>query len=168
MGRPVRTLLALAVAASGCDAGGGLAGCELESRALEYRAETPGGPLMGTGFLELSQTRGAENGSFLVWHVRAAPFVGRATTVSLRQGPPDAPGRLLYEFPLVNAVPDSGVLTQVFVRTPYAGTVPFSELWDLVQREPVSFHAVLDGDGGPLRAGPLVRSGFSDWQEACS
>lgn len=59
-------------------------------------------------------------------------------------------------------------MTQVFVRTAYAGEVPFAELWDLVQRDAVSFHAELDGDGRPQRVGPLVRTGSSDWQEACS
>jgi hypothetical protein len=120
------------------------------------------------GFLELSETRGADNGAFVLWHLRAAPFTGRATVVSLRLGPPEAPGRLLYQFPLVNSVPDSGVLTQVFVRTAYAGEVPFAELWDLVQREPVSFHAVLDDGVRPLRVGPLLRTGSRDWQEVCS
>jgi hypothetical protein len=156
---------ALTVAAASCNLGVG--GCTVESRAVEYGAETTSGSLRGTGFLELSETRGAENDAFVLWHFRATPFVGRATTFSLRQGPPEAPGRLLYQFPLVNAVPDSGVVSQVFVRTPFAGEVPFAELWELLQREPVSFHAVLDGDV-PLRVGPLLRTGFSDWQEVCS
>jgi hypothetical protein len=169
MATSVRTLCvaaALAIAAPGCD--GGLVRCEVESRALEYRAETRSDSLTGNGFLELSETRGAENRAFVIWHLRASPFGGRARTVSLRQGPPEAPGRLLYQFPLLNSVPESGVLTQVFVRTPYAGEVPFAELWDLVQRDAVSFHAELDGDARPLRVGPLVRTGSSDWQDACS
>ena len=94
MAAAVRALvvLAAAAAAAGCD---GFPGCAVESRALEYRAETASAPLTGTGFLELSQTRGSENADFVIWHLRAAPFAGRATTVELRQGPPGAPGRLL-------------------------------------------------------------------------
>jgi hypothetical protein len=156
----------LAVATAGCDRG--LVRCEVESRSLDFGAETRTDSLTGNGFLELTETRGAENAAFVVWHLRAAPFGGTAAAVSLRQGPPEAPGRLLYRFPLVNSVPQSGVLTQVFVRTPYAGEIPFAELWELVQREPVSFHAVLEADARPLRVGPLLRTAFSDWQEACS
>ena len=165
--RTLAVAAAFAFLAAGCDRAG-LVRCEVESRALEYRAETGSDSRTGNGFLELSETRGAENRAFVIWHLRATPFVGRATSVSLRQGPPEAPGRVLYRFPLVNPVPESGVLTQVFVRTPYAGEVPFAELWELVQREAVSFHAELDGEVRPLRVGPLVRTGFSDWQEACS
>ena len=157
---------ALTATAAGCDLGPGR--CTVESRALEFGAETVSGALRGNGFLELSETRGAENRTFVTWHLRAAPFAGRARAVSLRQGPPDAPGRLLYRFPLVNAVPESGVLTQVFTRTAYAGEVPFAELWELIQREPVSFHAELDGDARPLRVGPLLVTMASDWQEVCS
>jgi hypothetical protein len=159
---------ALTAAGAGCELGPDLGGCAVESRSLEYGAETVTNSLRGNGFLELSETRGAENGAFVVWHLRAAPFAGRARMVSLRQGPPEAPGRLLYRFPLLNSVPAAGVLTQVFVWTPYAGEVPYAELWELVQREPVSFHAELDGDVPPLRVGPLLRTGSSDWQEACS
>jgi hypothetical protein len=69
---------------------------------------------------------------------------------------------------VVNSVPESGVITQVFVRTAYAGEVPFAELWDLVQREAVSFEVVFEGDVRTLRVGPLLRTGFSDWQEVCT
>ena len=163
--RPAAALLALFFVA--CD--GGLGGrCLVESRALEYGAETRSGGRVGTGFLELSETRGADVGAFAIWHLRIAPPAGTARTVSLRQGPPDAQGRVLYRFPLVNPVAESGVLTQVFARTPYAGEIPFAELWDLVQREPVSFEAVLDGDAAAVRVGPLGRTRSSDWQEACS
>jgi hypothetical protein len=157
---------ALEVAAAGCDLDVGR--CAVESRSLQYGAETRSDSLVGNGFLGLSETRGAENGTFLLWHLRVAPFVGRARIVALRQGPPEAPGRLLYQFALVNSVPESGVITQVFVRTPYAGQVPFAELWELVQREPVSFEALFDGDVRPLRVGPLLPAGSSDWQEVCS
>lgn len=154
------------IAAAGCDFG--VDRCGVESRSVEYAAETQSGSLVGNGFLELTQSRGAENGAWVLWHLRMAPFVGRARTVSLRQGAPEAPGRLLYEFALVNSVPASGVITQVFVRTAYAGEVPFAELWELVQRQPVSFEVVFDGDLPPLVVGPLIRTGSSDWQEACS
>lgn len=68
----------------------------------------------------------------------------------------------------MNSVPESGVITQVFVRTAYAGEVPFAEIWELVERQPVSFEVVFDGDVRPLVVGPLIRTGSSDWQEACS
>ena len=163
--RIVAAALAL-IAAAACDFGVGR--CTVESRSVEYAAETRTGSLVVNGFLELAETRGAENGAWVLWHVRMAPFAGRARTVSLRQGPPEAPGRLLYEFAVVNSVPASGVITQVFVRTPYAGEVPFAELWELIQRQPVSFEVVFDGDSRPLVVGPLSRTGFSDWQDACS
>ena len=156
--------IAFLVAAAGCDLGSTLGGCGVETRSLEYGAQTA----TRAGFLELSETRGDENGAFVIWHVRATPFPGSARTVSLREGPPDAPGRLLYRFPVANAVPESGVLTQVFTRTPYAGEVPFAELWDRIQREPVSFHAELESDATVVRIGPLLRTGSSDWQEACT
>ena len=161
--RTVAAALVL-IAAADCDVGR----CGVESRSLEYAAETRSGSLVGNGFLELSETRGAENAAWVVWHLRVAPFVGRARTASLRQGPPQAPGRVLYEFPLVNSVSESGVITQAFVRTAYAGKVPFAELWELVQRQPVSFEVVFDGDVRPLAVGPLLPTQSSDWQEACS
>src|SRR5687767_5565632 len=142
----VRTVAAaLGMLASGCDLGNGI-GCAVQSRALQYEAETRRGALIGIGFLELSETRGGEERDFTVWHLRAVPLPGRAARVSLRQGTPDSPGRVLYEFPLLNAVPESGVITQVFVQTPYAGAVPFAELWELVQREPVIMEAVFEAD----------------------
>lgn len=158
---------ALAVVVSGCDIGGG-GRCTVESRAVQYEAETRRGALIGTAFLELSETRGAEDRDWVIWHLRAAPLAGRVTRVSLRQGTPGSPGRVLYEFPVVNPVPESGVITQVFVRTPYAGAVPFAELWELVQREPVTFEAVFDSNAEPLRVGPLVLTDSTDWQDACS
>jgi hypothetical protein len=156
------------ILAAGCGLARDLERCEVESRSLQYAAETRSDSLVGTGFLELSETRGSERGAWMLWHLRVAPFGGRARVVSLRQGPPEAPGRVLYEFPLLNSVSESGVLTQVFVRTAYAGEVPFAELWDLIQHQPVSFEVVFDGDVQPLRVGPLVRTDFSDWQEVCS
>jgi hypothetical protein len=156
---------ALAAALAGCGLGEGR--CLVESRSLQYEAETRSDSLLGRGVLELSETRGAENSDWVLWHVRVLPFAGRVTAVSLRQGPPQAPGRLLYRFPVVNSVPESGVITQVFVRTAYAGEVPFADLWDLVLREDVSFEAVFD-DVRTLRVGPLLRTGFSDWQEVCT
>ena len=163
LARAVAAALAV-IAAAGCDPGR----CGVESRSREYAAETRRDSLVGNGFLELSETRGAENDAWVLWHLRVAPFAGRARTVRLRQGPPEAPGRLLYEFALVNSVPESGVITQVFVRTAYAGEVPFAELRELVERQPVSFEVVFDGDVRPLVVGPLIRTGSSDWQEACS
>jgi hypothetical protein len=159
--------MVLAVGVAGCDHGIGVR-CAIESRALEYAAETRTGTLVGNGFLTLSETRGAENRTFVTWHLRAAPSAARARAVLLRQGPPGAPGRLLIQFPLLNAVSESGVITQVFVQTPYAGEIPFAELWELIQREPVSFEVVFDGDAAPLRVGPLLRTNSSDWQEICS
>ena len=143
--------------------------CGNESRSLEHAAETRSGSRVGTGFLELTETRGAENRAWVVWHVRAEPsVVGRVRTVSLRQGSREAPGRVLYQFPLVNSVPASGVITQVFVRTAYAGEVPFAELWELIQRQPVFYEVAFEGDAQPLAVGPLVRTQSSDWQETCS
>jgi hypothetical protein len=144
------------IAGAGCD----LERCTVESRSLQYEASG--------GFLELTETRGAENARWILWHVRVAPVPGTPRAAVLREGPPEAPGRRLYEFPLVNSVPESGVVTQVFVRTPYAGEVPFDELWELVQNEPVSFEVLFDGDVPPRRIGPLLRTGSSDWQETCS
>ena len=153
--------------ASGCDIGGG-GRCTVQSRTVDYAAETRRGALVGTAFFQLSETRGAEDREWVMWHVRVAPPSNRAVHVSLREGTPESPGPILYEFPIANTVPDSGVLTQVFVRTPYAGAVPFSALWERAEREPVSFLVLIAGDAQALRIGPLVRAGFSDWQDACS
>jgi hypothetical protein len=158
--------VALAVVGGvGCDLG---ERCLVESRSLHYEAETSREGRVGRASLELTETRGAETASWVVWHVRVTPFVTGARRVVLREGPPDAPGRVLYDFVVVNAVPASGVVTQVFTRTPYAGEVPSAELWELVQRQPVSFEILFDGDARPFRVGPLLRTGSSDWQDACS
>lgn len=163
--RPIAAAtLVAAVLAAGCDP----YRCLVQSRAQQYEAQTASGPVAGRGFLELAESRGAENGAFVMWHVRASPLPAPATRVFLREGTPEAAGRVLYEFPLTNAVADSGVITQVFTRTPYAGTVPFAELWDLVQRQPVSFEVVFASDLPALRMGPVNRTGSSDWQDVCS
>jgi hypothetical protein len=153
-----------AVLSAGCDP----YRCEVQSRSLQYEAELGSGPVAGRGVLELAETRGAENAAFVLWHVRASPLAAPAVRVSLREGTPEAPGRVLYDFPLINAVADSGVVTQVFVRAPYAGQVSFAELWELVQRKPVSFEVVFAADALPVRIGPLGRTGSSDWHDVCS
>jgi hypothetical protein len=159
-------ILAGTLMTAGCGLGDGE--CLVESRALELSGQTADGPVIVNGFLELSETRGSENGAFVIWHFRVVPSSGNVTAVLLRRGTPGAPGRELYRFPLVNGVPASGVITQVFARTPYDGVMPFPDFWDLVQREPVSFFAEVDGGARLLSVGPLVRTGSSDWQEACS
>jgi hypothetical protein len=153
-----------ALLAAGCDP----YRCEVQSRSLQYEADIAGGPIAGRGSLELAETRGAENAAFVLWHVRASPLPAPVARVLLREGTPQAPGRVLYEFPLTNAVADSGVITQVFVRTPYAGQVPFAELWELIQRQPVSFEVVFAGAAPPLLIGPLGRTGSSDWHDVCT
>jgi hypothetical protein len=168
--RTGRCLAGLASAALTLFAGAGCdpTRCLVESRALQYEAQTTTDSRTGVGSLELVETRGEERGTFILWHVRVAPLPGTARTVVLREGPPGAPGRLLYTFPILNPVPASGVVTQVFVRTPYAGAVPFSELWDLVQSRSVSFEVVFEGEARPAGIGPLIRTDSSDWQETCS
>jgi hypothetical protein len=150
-----------------------LAGCDpyqclVQSRAQQYELQTASGPAAGRVALELSQTRGDENDDFVLWHVRLDGATAPATRVLLREGLPQTPGRVLYEFPLTNAVPASGVVTQVFTRTRYAGQVPFAELWDLIQSQPVSFEVQFSGDSPPVRVGPLGRTGGSDWQDVCT
>lgn len=108
----------------------------------------------------------------MIWHVRAAPLPAAVERVLLREGTPEAPGRVLYEFPLANVVPELGVITQASTPTPYAGLVPFTELWDLVQRQPVVFEVVFGGGAPPLhgsltkaqRGWTVTRTGsVSDW-----
>ena len=147
----------------------GLAGCDpyrclVESRAQQLELQTSS----GRAAFSLSQTRGAEDGEFVMWHLRSSPLPAPATRVLLREGTPEAPGRVLYDFPLVNPVPDLGVITQVFTRAPYDGEVPFTELWDLVQRQPVSFEIVFAGGVAPLRIGPLSLTSSGDWQDVCT
>jgi hypothetical protein len=149
------------VAAAGCDVANR---CTVEGRSREYRAETR----VGLAALELSQTRGAEDRDWLLWHVRVTPWIGTPAAVVLREGAPAAPGPTLAELPVLNTVPDSGVVTQVFVRTAYAGEVPFAELWDLLQARPVTVEVLYGQGQPPVRLGPLVPAGSSDWQEACS
>ena len=142
--------------------------CLVQSRFQRYDAQIGGGPIAGRGVFELTETRGAENATLVLWHVRASPLPAAATRVFLREGTADTPGRLLYEFPLMNAVPESGVITQAFAGVPHAGPVPFAELWELVQRQPVSFEIVFGSGPPPLRIGPLNRAGSGDWQDVCT
>ena len=142
--------------------------CLVQSRAQQFEAQFARGMASGRGSLLLSETRGAESGGFVIWHVRVAPLPAAAARVVLREGTREAPGRVLYEFPLVNVVPDSGVVTQVFTRTAYAGRVPFAELWELLQRQPVVFEVAFAGGAPPLRIGPLDRTSAGDWQDVCT
>jgi hypothetical protein len=142
--------------------------CLVQSRAQQFEAQFVSGVVSGRGFLLLSETRGAESGAFVTWHVRMAPVSAAVARVLLREGTREAPGRVLYEFPLVNVVPDSGVITQVFTPTPYAGRVPFAELWDLIQRQAVLFEVVFAGGAPPLHIGPLDRTSAGDWQDVCT
>ena len=153
-----------AVVLGGCDP----YRCETQARSLQYEATVASGPVTSRVAVELAEMRGRETGAFVLWHVRVSPLAAPATRVLLREGRPAAPGRVLYDFPLLNAVPPSGVVTQVFVRTPYAGQVPFAELWDVIQRQPVFFEVVLAGDAPPVALGPLERTGSSDWRDVCS
>ena len=152
-----------AVLSAGCDR----YPCDFQSRSVQYEAQMGNGPV-ARGFLELIETHGAEEVPSVLWFVRVAPLPAPATRVLLREGAPDSQGRVLYEFPLTNAVADTGIITQVFVRTPYAGQIPFAELWELLLRQPVSFEVTFAGDASPVRIGPLARTGFSDWEDGCS
>ena len=152
-----------AVLSAGCDT----QPCDFQSRDVQYEAQMGNGPL-ARGFLELNETHGAGELPSVLWHVRVTPLPAPATRVFLREGAPDSSGRVLYEFPLTNAVADTGIITQVFVRTPYAGQVPFVELWEILQRQPVSFEVTFAGDASPVRIGPLGRTAFSDWEDGCS
>ena len=152
-----------AVLSAGCDS----YPCDFQSRDVQYEAQTGNGPV-ARGFLELFETNGAGEVPSVLWHVRVTPLPAPATRVLLREGAHDSLGRVLYEFPLTNAVADTGVIAQAFVRTPYAGQVPFAELWELLQRQPVSFEVTFAGDASPVRIGPLGRTAFSDWEDACS
>ena len=142
--------------------------CLVQSRAQQLEAQFVSGVVSGRGSLLLSERRGAESGAFVIWHVRAAPIPAAVARVLLREGMREAPGRVLYEFPLANVVADSGVITQVFTPTPYAGLVPFNELWDLIQRQPVVFEIVFAGGALPLHIGPLDRTSAGDWQDVCT
>ena len=142
--------------------------CLVESRAQQFEAQLASGGVSGRGSLVLSETRGAETGAFVIWHVRATPLPADVARVLLREGTREAPGRVLYEFPLVNAVAESGVITQAFTRTPYAGPLPFAELWDLVGRQPVVFEIAFAGGAPPLHIGPLGRTSAGDWQDVCT
>jgi hypothetical protein len=163
--RAVSWATILVVAGAGCDF---VNRCTVESRAAEYRTEATSGSGVGLAALELSQTRGAEHRDWLLWHVRVTPWMGTPVAVLVREGRPEAPGRTLFELPVLNTVPDSGVVTQVFVRTAYAGSVPFAELWDIIQSRPVTVEILFGASRQPVRLGPLLPAGSSDWQETCS
>ena len=156
--------LVASVLSAGCDP----YRCLVQSRAQQFELETASGPAAGRVSLQLSQTRGRESGDFVMWHVRLTGATAQAARVVLREGPPQAPGRVLYDFPLANALPASGVITQVFTRTAYAGEVPFSQLWALVESQPVSFEVQFSGDSPSLLIGPLVRTSAGDWQDVCT
>jgi hypothetical protein len=164
--RSIRPLALLAVTASlpGCDP----YRCLVQTRGQQYETETTIAGAAVRGSFLLTERRGAESGQFVIWHVRATPMPGQATRVLLREGTPQAPGRVLYEFPLTNAVPATGVITASLVPVPYAGQVPFAEIWDLLQRQPVSFEVVFTGAVAPLAIGPLGQTSVGDWQDACT
>ena len=151
------------ILSAGCDT----QPCDFDSREVQYEAEMGNGPV-ARGFLELIETRGAGEAPSMLWHVRVAPLPAPATRVLLREGAPDSLGRVLYEFPLTNAVAEAGIITQVSVRTPYAGPVPFAEFWNVLQLQPVSFEVTFAGDASPVRVGPLGRIEFDDWEQGCS
>jgi hypothetical protein len=162
--RPIAlSALVGAVLSAGCDR----YPCDFQSREVQYEAQMGNGSI-ARGFIELIETNVAGEVPSVLWHVRVSPLPAPATRVVLREGAPDSSGRVLYEFPLTNAVADTGIVTQVSVRTPYAGQVPFAEFWDLLQRQPASFEVTFAGDASPVRVGPLGRIGFSDWQDACA
>jgi hypothetical protein len=155
--------LVSAILAAGCDP----YRCLVQTRAQQFELDTASGPAAGRVSLLLSQSRGRDTGDFVMWHVRLSGPTAPATRVVLREGPPQAPGRVLYDFPLVNPVPNTGVVTQMLSPAPYAGQVPFAELWDLVQSQQISFEVQLSG-GTELRIGPLPRTSAGDWQDACT
>ena len=165
--RVVRTIaLIAAIGAGGLGFTGCGAACTVQSRILDLRTgQTLGGTEAALG---LRQTRGSEEGRFVMWFVRVNPLVGTVGQVRLRAATGDHAGRVLYEFPLVNAVPAAGVVTQVFEDTPYQGAVPFAELWDLLQRDQAFVEVIDAASTSVLRIGPLELRTSLDWQDVCT
>jgi hypothetical protein len=139
--------------------------CTIQGRFMEFRAAGSAGSAVTEVFLDLNETRGSEDAQYVIWSVRVSPLDGPVTAVRLRVGTAEAPGAVLYDFPLVNAVPDAGVITQVFVNQPYAGEVPFDELWDLIQGDPVFVEVIYQDSPAVPRIGPLELTNARDWQD---
>jgi len=139
--------------------------CTIQGRFLEFRAADSAGTVTSEAFVELDETRGSEEGQYILWAVREDPTSGPVSAVRLRAGMPDDPGMVLYDFPLLNAVPSAGVITQVFQLHPYAGATPFLELWDRLQHEPFYVEIVYEGSLAPRGIGPLHLTNEADWRD---
>ena len=107
-----------------------------------------------------------ENGAWVVGTCACA-FAGRARTVWLPAGTPEAPGRLLYEFAVVNSVPASGVITQVFVRTPTRARCPSRALGADPATARILRGSVRRRFTAARRRAAHPERGSSDWQRAC-
>lgn len=139
--------------------------CTIQGRFMEFRAADSTGAVMHDAFVDLDQTRGSEDGQYILWAVREDPTSGPVNAVRLRAGTPDEPGVVLYDFPLLNAVPSAGVITQVFQLRPYDGATPFLELWDRLQSGPFYVEIVYEGSLAPKGIGPLRLTNEADWRD---
>jgi len=137
----------------------------LEIAELQFRAADSAGTVTSEAFVELDETRGSEEGQYLLWAVREDPTSWPVTAVRLRAGTSDAPGVVLYDFPLLNAVPCAEVITQVFHLRPYDGATPFLALWDRLQSEPFYVEIVYEGSLAPKGIGPLHLTNEADWRD---
>lgn len=162
----VRSLLGIGLTLALCIAPGPACyQCTIQGRFMEFRAGDSTEAATSEAFVELDETRGSEEGQYILWAVREDPTSGTVSAVRLRAGTPDKPGIVLYDFPPLNAVPSAGVITQVFQLHPYAGATPFAQLWDRLQREPAYVEIVYEGLLDPKGIGPLRLTNDADWRD---
>ena len=127
--------------------------CGIHGRLMRFR---PTGPAESAAIAERLGLSGLTAGAeYVVWEVRVDPFAAPVTTVRLRLGTADAPGSTLCAFPFPAAEDDECGHVRMFVSAE-GSDLPFEELWQLIQREPVHVEVMLEDAVEPLAIGPLT------------
>ncbi len=158
----VALLLATIALASGCTIL-----CDREVRLVNLWAKGLAGSATTEAGLTLIERRGnAEAGQYVGWSLNVDPRPDDTVkAVRLRVGTPAGPGEVLYDLPL----PDkrNPVVMLLYMEGPYAGEIPFDDLWNRVRRQPTFVEAVFAGESAPIGVGPLQFTMASDWHKSC-
>ena len=144
--------------------------CRDETRNLAVRAQLesvtaqpqPGDT--GSAVFSLHEARNAASRATsareVLWFVGSGLERGRVTAVHVHEV---GTNRLLFDIPLTSPAAPPYVITQVFTRRPYAGSVSWTDLYDSVgsERAYVDVHTT-DHPGGQLRGALRVET--PGWQ----
>lgn len=120
--------------------------CGLQGRLLEFR---PNGPAESAA---IASRLGLEDGSYVVWEVRAEGFPAPISSVRLRRS--GSRRGTLCDFPFDASGDDACGHVRMFVNAHNSG-LPLQRLWELIEDEPVEVEVVLEGVAEPLGIGPL-------------